>query len=134
MTTLSLNTTLSILNFKCMSPMEPKLLPSAETPFLLVGKILSCCCIMLQNLNDNTLMDAPVSNGAAVCNSPICILYSAWKPSMKTLLMIASFAEGLSSQAEVSSESSAIMLSNSKKNLLSSSKLLSSEGMEILLT
>ena len=79
-------------------------------------------------------MDAPVSNSAAVCNSPICILYSAWKPSMKTSLMIASFAEGLSIQADISSESSAIMLLNSEKNILSSLKLLSSEGTEISLT
>ena len=79
-------------------------------------------------------MDAPVSNSMAVCNSPVCILYSAWKPSMKTSFMTASFAEGLSSQADVSSESLAIMLSSSEKNLLSSSKLSSSEGTDILLT
>ena len=78
-------------------------------------------------------MDVPVLNSVAVCNSPICILCSARKPSMKTLSMIASFAEGLSSQADVSSESLATMLSNCEKNLLSS--LLSfSEGMEISLT
>ena len=53
---------------------------------------------------------------------------------MKTSLMIASSAEGLSSQADVSSESSAIMLLNSEKNLLASLKLSSSEGMEISLT
>ena len=52
----------------------------------------------------------------------------------ETLLMIASFAEGLSSQADVLSESLAIMLLNSEKNLLNSLKLSSSEGMDILLT
>ena len=79
-------------------------------------------------------MDVPVLNSVAVCNLPFCILYSAWKPSMKTSLMIALFVEGLSSQADVSSESSAIMLSNSEKSLLSPLKLLSLEGMEISLT
>ena len=51
---------------------------------------------------------------------------------MKTLLMIASFVEGLSSQVDVSSESSAMMLLNSEKNLLSSSKLLSLEGTDFV--
>ena len=69
--------------------MGPKPLPSAETTFLLVGITLSCCCRVLKNLNDIALMDTPVLNSAAVCHSPICILYSAWKPSMKTLLMMA---------------------------------------------
>ena len=86
------------------------------------------------NLNDKALMDAPVSNSAAVYNSPICTLYNAWKPSMKTSLMIASFVEGLSSQVDVLSESLPIMLSNSEKNLLSSSKLSPAEGTDILLT
>ena len=57
--------------------MGPKLLPSAETTFLLVGINLNCCCRVLKNLNDIALVDAPVSNNAAVFNSPICILYSA---------------------------------------------------------
>ena len=53
---------------------------------------------------------------------------------MKTSLMIASFVEELSSQVDISSDSLAIMRSNSEKNLLRSSKLLSSEGMEVSLT
>ena len=69
--------------------MGPKLLLSAETTFLLVGITLSSCCRVLKNLHDIALMDAPVSNIAAVCNLPIFILYSVWKPSMKTSLMMA---------------------------------------------
>ena len=53
---------------------------------------------------------------------------------MKTSFMTASFVEGLSSQVDISSESLAIMLLNSEKNLLSSLKLSSSEGMDISLT
>ena len=34
------------------------------------------------------LIDAPASNSA--CVLPICMLYSAWKPSVKTSLIIAS--------------------------------------------
>ena len=69
--------------------MGPKLLLSTETTFLLVGITLSCCCRVLKNLNDIALMDVPVSNSAAVCYWPICILCSMWKPSMKTSLMMA---------------------------------------------
>ena len=77
------------------------------------------------------LIDAPVLNSACVCKLPICMLYSAWKPSMKTSLIIASL--DTTSQADESSESSIIMLLNSEKNLLNSSLLSSSEGAEILL-
>ena len=69
--------------------MGPKLLPSAEVTFLLVGMTLSCGHRVLKSLNDIALMDAPALNSAAVCNLPICILYSAWKPLMKTSLMMA---------------------------------------------
>ena len=69
--------------------MGPKLLLSAETTFLLVGITLSSCCRVLKNLNDIALMDSPVLNSAAVCNLPIYMLYSTWKPSMKTSLMMA---------------------------------------------
>ena len=57
--------------------MGPRLSPSTETAFLLVGKILSYCCIWLKNLNDIALIDVPVSNSMAVFILPICILYSA---------------------------------------------------------
>ena len=78
------------------------------------------------------LVDASVSNsGACVCKLPICMLYSAWKLSMKTSLIIAS--SDVTSQADESSEISIIMLLNSEKNLLNSSLLLSSEGVEISL-
>ena len=43
----SLNSTLPNLNFTCTSPMGPRLLPSAETTFLLVGNNLTCCCMEL---------------------------------------------------------------------------------------
>ena len=46
--------------------MGPKLSPSAETTFLLVGGALSCCCMQLKNLNDMALIDIPVSNSVAV--------------------------------------------------------------------
>ena len=77
------------------------------------------------------VIDAPVSNSACVCKLPICMLYSAWKPSMKMSLIIAS--SDVTSQADESSESSSIMPSNSEKNLLNLSLLLSSEGAAILL-
>ena len=77
------------------------------------------------------LIDAPVSNSACVCKLPNFMLYSAWKPSMKTSLITALL--DVTSQANESSESSIIMLSNSEKNLLYSSLLLSSEGAEISL-
>ena len=35
------------LNFMCTSPMGPRLLPSEETTFLLVGNNLTCCCMEL---------------------------------------------------------------------------------------
>ena len=54
--------------------MRSKLLPSAETSFLLVGITLSYCCRVLKNMNDIALMDAPVLNCAAVCNLPIYVL------------------------------------------------------------
>ena len=62
------------------------------------------------------LIGAPVLNSACVCKLPICMLYSARKPSMKTSLIITSL--DVISQADESSESSIIMLSNSEKNLL----------------
>ena len=77
------------------------------------------------------LIDAPVSNSACVCKLPICMLYSTWKPSMKTSLIIAS--SDATSQADESSESSIIMLLNSEKNLLNLLLLLSSKGVEISL-
>ena len=55
--------------------MGPKLSLSAETTFLLMGITLRCCCRELKNIDDIALIDAPVSNSAAVFNSPICILY-----------------------------------------------------------
>ena len=64
------------------------------------------------------LIDAPVSNSACVCKLPTCMLYSAWKPSMKTSLIIAS--SDVTSQGDESSESSIIKLLNSEKNLLKS--------------
>ena len=48
--------------------MGPKLLPSANNTFLLVGITLSYCCRELKNLEDIALIDAPVSNSAAVFN------------------------------------------------------------------
>ena len=72
------------------------------------------------------LIDLPVLNSACVCKLPICMLYNTWKLSMKTSLIIAS--SDVTSQADESSESSIIMLSNSIKNLLNSSLLSSSEG------
>ena len=77
------------------------------------------------------LIDAPVLNSACVCKLPICMLYSAWKLSMKTSFIIASL--NATSQTDESSEPSIIMLSNSEKNLLNYSLLLSSEGVEISL-
>ena len=61
-------------------------------------------------------IDVLVSNSACVCKLPICMLYSAWKLSMKTSLIIASL--DATSQADESSETSIIMISNSEKNLL----------------
>ena len=72
------------------------------------------------------LIDVPVLNSACMCKLPICMLYSAWKPSMKTSLIIALL--DVTSQADESSESSTIMLSTPKKNLLNSSLPSSSEG------
>ena len=77
------------------------------------------------------VIDVPVLNSACVCKLPICLLYSTWKPSMKTSLIIAS--SDVTSQADESSESSIIMLLNSEKNLLNSSLLSFSEGAEISL-
>ena len=76
-------------------------------------------------------IDVPVSNSACVYVLPICILYSAWKPSMKTSLIIT--LSDVTSHADESSESLTIMLSKPEKNLLSSLKLSSSEGAEISL-
>ena len=60
------------------------------------------------------LIEVPVLNSACVCKLPICMLYSAWKPSMKTSLIIAS--SDATSQADESSESSIIILLNPEKN------------------
>ena len=131
MMNISLNTTLPILNFTCTSPMGPRLLPSAETTFLLVGTILRCCSLELENLSDIALRDAPVSNSACVCKLSICILYNTRKPSMKTSLI--TDVLGATSQADESSESSNIMFSNSEIKLLNSSLQLSSAGADISL-
>ena len=64
-------------------------------------------------------MDAPVSNNACVCKFSICMLYSTWKPSMKTLLI--TDALGVASHAEELSESSNIIFWNSEIKLLNSS-------------
>ena len=77
------------------------------------------------------LIDVPVLNSACVGKLPICMLYSTWKPSMKTSLIIASL--DVTSQADESSESSIIMLLNSEKNLLNSLLLSSSAGVKISL-
>ena len=50
----------------CTSLMGPKLSPSAETTFLLVGNGLNHCSMELKNLCDIMLIDAPVSNKACV--------------------------------------------------------------------
>ena len=57
--------------------MGPKLSPSADTTFLLVGTSLSCCWRELKNLEDIALIDAPVSNSTAIFSSPIWTLYRA---------------------------------------------------------
>ena len=135
MKNLSLNTMLPILNLIWTSLTGSNLLPSAETTFLFVGITLSFCCRVLKNLNDIALIDAPVSNSAAVFNLPICISYSVWKPSMKTSLMMAWSAWEPSSQLGVSSASSVIRFLNSERNWWSLSlKLSSSEDMVTLLT
>ena len=64
-------------------------------------------------------MDAPVSNNACVCKFSICMLYSTWKPSMKTLLI--TDALSVASHAEELSESSNIIFWNSEIKLLNSS-------------
>ena len=57
--------------------MGPKLLPSGDTTFLLVGITLSWCWRELKNLEEIALIDTPVSNSAAVFSSPIWTLYRA---------------------------------------------------------
>ena len=127
----SLNSTLPNLNFTCTSPTGPRLLPFAETTFLLVGNNLTCCCMELWNLSEIALMDVPVSNNACVCKLSICILYSTWKPSMKTSLI--TDALGAASHAEESSESSNIIFLNSEIKLLNSLLQLSPAGVDISL-
>ena len=59
------------------------------------------------------LIDAPVSNSACAWKLPICMLYSAWKPSKKTSLIIA--LSDVTSLADESSEYSIIMLLHSER-------------------
>ena len=119
---MSSNSILPTLDLMCPSLMGPKLSPSAETAFLLVGNGLNHCCIELKQLCDITLIDVPVSNKACVHLLLIWMLYNAWKPSMNTSLITDNTLEK-TSHTEESSESSSIMFSNSEMKLLTSSVL-----------
>ena len=101
------------------SPMGPKLSPSLETTFLLVGNGWIHCCIELKNLCDIVLIDVPVSNKDYVYVLLIWMLYNAWKPSMNTSLITDNTLDETSHAVE-SSESSSIMFSNSEMKLLTS--------------
>ena len=76
-------------------------------------------------------MDVPVSNNACVCKMSICMLYSAWKPSMTTSLI--TDALDVASHAEESYESSNIIFLNSEIKLLNSSLQLLPTGVDISL-
>ena len=113
-----LKSILPTLNFKWTSLMGPRLSPSVETTFLLVGNSLTCCCMWLKNLKEIALIDTLVSNNALTCMSYTWILYMAWKPSMNTSLIIDVVSSA--SHAEELSKSSNMMFLNSEIKLLNS--------------
>ena len=51
--------------------MGPRLIPSADPTFLLVGITLNCCWRDLKNFDEMAFMEAPVLNKAVVFSLPI---------------------------------------------------------------